>query len=128
MSYEARKLSNLILSEFDADQYELTNLRLNKLLFLIHGWARARGASRRDHRLSTEHNNEQCLERSSCAHHSHISLFERLRANGGEAMKHAPRLVLPGLDPGIHAVTAQHTMEPMDWIAGSSPAMTTKQN
>jgi hypothetical protein len=33
-------------------------------------------------------------------------------------------LVMPGLDPGIHAVTAQQALKPMEWIAGSSPAMT----
>ena len=40
-------------------------------------------------------------------------------------MKHAISLVMPGLDPGIHAVTAQLAQTPMEWIAGTSPAMTT---
>jgi hypothetical protein len=31
---------------------------------------------------------------------------------------------MPGLDPGIHAVTSQRIWAPMVWIAGSSPAMT----
>jgi hypothetical protein len=33
-------------------------------------------------------------------------------------------LVMPGLDPGIHAVTAQQSETPAEWIARSSPAMT----
>jgi hypothetical protein len=33
-------------------------------------------------------------------------------------------LVMPGLDPGIHAAAAQRVEAPMEWIAGSSPAMT----
>src|SRR6478672_7708673 len=32
--------------------------------------------------------------------------------------------VMPGLDPGIHAVTLERTEAPVEWIAGSSPAMT----
>lgn len=35
--YEARKICNLILSRFDARAFNLTNLRLNKLLYFIHG-------------------------------------------------------------------------------------------
>jgi hypothetical protein len=35
--------------------------------------------------------------------------------------------VMPGLDPGIHAVTARRVEAPMEWIAGSSPAMTEKE-
>jgi hypothetical protein len=31
---------------------------------------------------------------------------------------------MPGLDPGIHAVTSQHVEALVEWIAGSSPAMT----
>jgi predicted lactoylglutathione lyase len=31
---------------------------------------------------------------------------------------------MPGLDPGIHAVTSQRAEAPLEWIAGSSPAMT----
>jgi hypothetical protein len=32
---------------------------------------------------------------------------------------------MPGLDPGIHAVTSQQAEVPVEWIAGSSPAMAT---
>jgi hypothetical protein len=39
-------------------------------------------------------------------------------------MMHFNRIVMPGLDPGIHAVTAQRAEKPVEWIAGSSPAMT----
>jgi hypothetical protein len=31
---------------------------------------------------------------------------------------------MPGLDPGIHAVAAQQVERQLEWIAGSSPAMT----
>jgi hypothetical protein len=31
---------------------------------------------------------------------------------------------MPGLDPGIHAVSFQQDEAPVEWIAGSSPAMT----
>jgi hypothetical protein len=31
---------------------------------------------------------------------------------------------MPGLDPGIHAVTAKLVEALLEWIAGSSPAMT----
>ncbi|MDH4981590.1 type II toxin-antitoxin system antitoxin SocA domain-containing protein [Hyphomicrobium sp. D-2] len=34
--YEARKICNLVLSKFDAVEFDLTNLRINKLLFFIH--------------------------------------------------------------------------------------------
>ncbi|MBV5270972.1 MAG: DUF4065 domain-containing protein [Afipia sp.] len=34
--YEARKICNLLLANFDAVEFDLTNLRLNKLLFFIH--------------------------------------------------------------------------------------------
>jgi hypothetical protein len=33
---------------------------------------------------------------------------------------------MPGLDPGIHAVSSPQVEAPMEWIAGSSPAMTEK--
>jgi hypothetical protein len=33
-------------------------------------------------------------------------------------------LVMPGLDPGIHAVTPQNAEALVEWIAGSRPAMT----
>src|SRR5665811_1232888 len=35
--------------------------------------------------------------------------------------------VMPGLDPGIHAVPAPTVERSMEWIAGSSPAMTTQR-
>src|SRR5690348_15028151 len=35
--YEARKISNFLLAEADAHALKLTNLRLNKLLYFIHG-------------------------------------------------------------------------------------------
>ena len=38
-----------------------------------------------------------------------------------------PSFVMPGLDPGIHAVTPQQTEAPVEWIAGSSPAMTSRE-
>jgi hypothetical protein len=33
-------------------------------------------------------------------------------------------VVMPGLDPGIHSVSLERKKAPMEWIAGSSPAMT----
>lgn len=35
--YEARKICNLLIDRFDADRFNLTNLRINKLLYFIHG-------------------------------------------------------------------------------------------
>src|SRR5438132_10387110 len=37
--YEARKISNFIISRYGTRPCDLTNLRLNKLLYFIHGWA-----------------------------------------------------------------------------------------
>lgn len=37
--YEARKICNFLLTRYDARTYDLSNLRLNKLLYFIHGWA-----------------------------------------------------------------------------------------
>jgi len=34
--YEARKICNYLLAHYDAERYDLTNLRLNKLIFFIH--------------------------------------------------------------------------------------------
>jgi uncharacterized phage-associated protein len=34
--YEARKVCNFVLAHYDAQQFDLTNLRLNKLLFFVH--------------------------------------------------------------------------------------------
>jgi hypothetical protein len=39
-------------------------------------------------------------------------------------MIHLIRIVLPGLDPGIDAVVYQPGERRVEWIAGSSPAMT----
>ena len=36
--YEARKICNFLLTRYRAETYDLTNLRLNKLLYFIHGW------------------------------------------------------------------------------------------
>ena len=36
-----------------------------------------------------------------------------------------PSVVMPGLDPGIHSVTFPISCNETEWIAGSSPAMTT---
>jgi hypothetical protein len=44
------------------------------------------------------------------------------RGNSLFALKEA--FVIPGLDPGIHAVTWQCVEALLEWIAGSSPAMT----
>ena len=37
--YEARKICNFLLSNFDAVEFDLTNLRINKLLFFIQAGA-----------------------------------------------------------------------------------------
>jgi uncharacterized phage-associated protein len=37
--YEARKICNFILAHYDAREFDLTNLRLNKLLYFIHGYS-----------------------------------------------------------------------------------------
>jgi uncharacterized phage-associated protein len=37
--YEARKICNFILAHYDANNFDLTNLRLNKLLYFIHGYS-----------------------------------------------------------------------------------------
>jgi uncharacterized phage-associated protein len=34
--YEARKICNFLLSRYDARRFDLTNLRINKLLYFIH--------------------------------------------------------------------------------------------
>jgi uncharacterized phage-associated protein len=36
MMYDGRKIANLILSEFDPIQFDVTNLKLNKVLFYLH--------------------------------------------------------------------------------------------
>ncbi len=35
--YEARKIGNFILANYDRREFDLTNLRLNKILYFIHG-------------------------------------------------------------------------------------------
>lgn len=37
--YEARKICNFILARYGGSSFDLTNFRLNKLLFFIHGWS-----------------------------------------------------------------------------------------
>jgi uncharacterized phage-associated protein len=37
--YEARKISNFLLANYDAREFDITNLRLNKILYFIHGEA-----------------------------------------------------------------------------------------
>jgi uncharacterized phage-associated protein len=43
--YEARKICNFLIAQNRAHRFDLTNLRLNKLLYFIHGWGLT---SRRD--------------------------------------------------------------------------------
>jgi uncharacterized phage-associated protein len=55
--YEARKLCNFIIARYDARSFDLTNLRLNKLLYFIHGWSltsRPQGLVR-NHFLAWQH-------------------------------------------------------------------------
>ena len=55
--YEARKICNFIIARYGARSFDLTNLRLNKLLYFIHGWAltsRADGLVR-NHFLAWQH-------------------------------------------------------------------------
>ena len=40
--YEARKVTNLLLSRFDAQENELTNMKIQKLLYFIQGWSTLR--------------------------------------------------------------------------------------
>jgi len=37
--YEARVIANFVLATYDPAQFDITNLRLNKLLYFMHGWA-----------------------------------------------------------------------------------------
>src|SRR6476620_9105221 len=37
--YEARKICNFLIERYGARSFDLTNLRLNKLLYFIHGWS-----------------------------------------------------------------------------------------
>jgi uncharacterized phage-associated protein len=55
--YEARKLCNFIIAHYGAGSSDLTNLRLNKLLYFIHGWSltsRPQGLVR-NHFLAWQH-------------------------------------------------------------------------
>jgi uncharacterized phage-associated protein len=49
--YEARKICNFLIARSDAHTFPLTNLRLNKLLYFIHGW----GLTSRDNGLVRNH-------------------------------------------------------------------------
>lgn len=40
--YEARKIANFLLQEFDSRDHALTNMKINKLLYFIQGWGYAR--------------------------------------------------------------------------------------
>jgi uncharacterized phage-associated protein len=44
--YEARKICNFLLANFDAVEFDLTNLRINKLLFFIQAGALPEGLIR----------------------------------------------------------------------------------
>jgi uncharacterized phage-associated protein len=37
--YEARKICNFLIARYGNESRDLTNLRLNKLLYFIHGWS-----------------------------------------------------------------------------------------
>lgn len=39
---DARGLSNLILDSFDSEHYEISNLKINKILYFMHGFYHAR--------------------------------------------------------------------------------------
>src|SRR5262249_48858984 len=39
--YEARKICNFLLASYDAKRFDITNLRINKLLYFIHAEALA---------------------------------------------------------------------------------------
>jgi uncharacterized phage-associated protein len=55
--YEARKISNFLIAKSDMHLFALTNLRLNKLLYFIHGWAltNRRDGLVRNHFLAWKH-------------------------------------------------------------------------
>jgi uncharacterized phage-associated protein len=55
--YEARKICNFIIARYSEQASDLTNLRLNKLLYFIHGWSltsRPQGLIR-NHFLAWQH-------------------------------------------------------------------------
>ncbi len=37
--YEARKICNFIIARYGQSSFEVTNFRINKLLYFIHGWS-----------------------------------------------------------------------------------------
>src|SRR5206468_3186369 len=37
--YEARKICNFIIDRYGQSSFEVTNFRINKLLYFIHGWS-----------------------------------------------------------------------------------------
>jgi uncharacterized phage-associated protein len=37
--YEARKICNFVIARYGAQVTDLTNLRINKLLYFVHGWS-----------------------------------------------------------------------------------------
>jgi uncharacterized phage-associated protein len=55
--YEARKVCNFLIARYGERSFDLTNLRLNKLLYFIHGWgltSRPEGLVR-NHFLAWQH-------------------------------------------------------------------------
>jgi uncharacterized phage-associated protein len=36
--YEARKIANFLLQEFDAHAFDVSNMKINKILYFIQGW------------------------------------------------------------------------------------------
>ena len=63
--------------------------------------------------------------RSDAAHvlESDLRAQHHRAAKGGA--RRASSVVMPGLDPGIHSVAVVLVSPTEEWIAGSSPAMTT---
>lgn len=42
--YDGRKIANFLLAEFDANRFDISNLKLNKILFFVHGIFLARNS------------------------------------------------------------------------------------
>src|SRR5689334_19344752 len=55
--YEARKICNFLIAHKATHTFDLTNLRLNKLLYFIHGWSLTRRTEGmiRNHFLAWQH-------------------------------------------------------------------------
>jgi uncharacterized phage-associated protein len=55
--YEARKICNFLIARSGTHKYPLTNLRLNKLLYFIHGWGLTRNLDGlvRNHFIAWQH-------------------------------------------------------------------------